>query len=120
MDSIYEKRRYKRLPITLNLEVKQIYKQDYEVINGIDTSIQVFNISKNGIGFICKTKLPTGYYFNSKIQLGEDDFFYSVIQIIRCSVRNEEEYLLGAEFVGLAPFLANKIEEYEKRLENKI
>lgn len=115
-----ELRRYKRIPIKLSLEVKQLFKQDYEVVPGIDAEIQVTDISRNGIGFLCSSKLPVGYYFNSRIQLGEGDFFYAVIHIIRCSVLNEKEYSYGTEFVGLAPFLANKVDEYDKRQNNLI
>ena len=57
-----ERRKHKRLPIELSLEIKKIYKQDYVVIEDVDTEISVMDISKSGIGFVSKAKLPLDYY----------------------------------------------------------
>lgn len=111
-----ERRKYKRLPIELQLDVKKIYKQDYVVIENVEAEVVVFDISKSGIGFISNAKLPLDYYFDGKIRLGDDDFFYAVIRIVRAHISEEDEKIYGAEFVGLAPFLANKIDDYEKTL----
>lgn len=112
-----ERRQFKRLPIELSLEIKKIYKQDYVIIEDVDTQITVLDISKSGIGFLSKAKLPIDYYFDGKIKLGESDYFYAVIHIVRGEVASGGEgNSYGAEFVGLAPFLANKIDEYEKNL----
>lgn len=109
-----ERRQYKRLPIELTLEIKKVYKQDYAVIEDVDAEISVFDISKSGIGFVSKAKLPMDYYFDGKIKLGDTDYFYAVIHIVRGEVDSEGKgNAYGAEFVGLAPFLANKIDDYE-------
>lgn len=112
-----ERRRHKRLPIELSLEIKKIYKQDYVIIEDVDTEISVTDISKSGIGFMSKAKLPIDYYFDGKIRLADNDYFYAVIHIIRGEVdpAGTGNYY-GAEFVGLAPFLANKIDDYEATL----
>ena len=110
-----ERRKYKRLPIELSLEIKKIYKQDYLIIEDVDTQSTVTDISKSGIGFVSKAKLPLDYYFDGKIRLAENDYFYAVIHIVRGEVLENENYY-GAEFVGLAPFLANKIDDYEASL----
>lgn len=112
-----ERRRHKRLPIELSLEIKKIYKQDYVIIEDVDTEISVIDISKSGIGFVSKAKLPIDYYFDGKIRLAGNDYFYAVIHIIRGEVQdNGKGNYYGAEFVGLAPFLANKIDDYEASL----
>jgi PilZ domain. len=113
----YDRRRYKRLPIELSLEVNHIFKQNYDIIDNLDTEVEVIDISKTGIGFLCKAELPLFYYFNAKIKLGESSYFYAVMQIVRESQKDEEYYSYGAEFIGLAPFLANKIDEYERKLQ---
>lgn len=112
-----DRRRYKRLPVELSLEVNEVFKQDNIIINNISAKISVFDISKNGIGFLSKADLPVGYYFRGRINLGDGDFFLVVIQIIRASSGLEDEQkVYGAEFVGLAPFLADKVDKYEKKL----
>ena len=113
-----ERRRHKRLPIKLVIDIDKLFKQDNEVISDVNESIEVVNISRTGIGFECKDALPLDYYFNAKIEFNETRFFYCVIKIIR-KVEQEDTNLYGCEFVGLAEFLSNKVDEYEAYLEEQ-
>lgn len=115
---VSERRRHKRLPIELHLEVDEVFKQDYVTIKNLNASITVFNISRSGIGFLSEAILPVDYYFRGRINLGDKEFFYVVIQIVRVSdaEKNQKEY--GAQFVGLAPFLAAKVDKYEKSMKS--
>lgn len=115
-NSKQERRRYKRLPIELSLEVDEVFKQDNIIINNLGASIMVFDISKSGIGFVSAAKLPIGYYFRGTINFGNGDFFRVVIQIVRSKDTDANRKVYGAEFVGLAPFLADKVDKYEKSL----
>ncbi len=112
-----ERRRYRRLPIELCLEVDEVFKQDNVIIKDVGASISVFDISRSGIGFLSEADLPIGYYFRGTINLGNGDFFRVVIQIIRVTAMDGKGKNYGAEFVGLAPFLADKVDKYEKTLE---
>lgn len=114
-----ERRKYKRLPIELTLEIDEIFKQDNVIIRNIGASISVFDISRNGIGFVSEADLPVGYYFRGMINLGKSDFFRVVIQIVRCTEIDRKQKKYGAVFIGLAPFLADKVDQYEKSL-NKV
>lgn len=116
MQNAYERRRYKRLPIELKFEVDKIFKQDNDVIENINADIEVFDISKTGIGFISCADLPKDYYFDCTIGLGEKDFFRTVIKIVRIHEIEDGKNSYGAEFVGLAQFLAAKVDAYEKTL----
>jgi c-di-GMP-binding flagellar brake protein YcgR len=111
-----ERRKYKRLPIELQLEVDEVFKQDHIVIKNLSASVLVFDISKTGIGFVSEACLPLGYYFKGRINLGDGDFFYVVIQIVRAHISDQGKMIYGAEFIGLAPFLADKVDKYEKKL----
>lgn len=111
-----ERRRYKRLPIHLELEINQLYKQDNVTINDLDEEIEVINISKTGIGFVSKADLPLDFYFNAKIEFNEKQFFYCVLKIIR-KENIEQDKIYGCEFVGLAEFLSKKVDDYEAFLE---
>lgn len=119
MQNSYERRKHKRLPLNLTLEICKLYKQDHVNVNGINVNLEVLNISKSGIGFITHKDLPLDYYFDSKIELNHEDFFYTVIKIIRKEVHENETFVYGAQFIGLAPFLADKIEKYGETLESK-
>lgn len=116
--NVLERRKYNRIPINLHLAVDEVFKQDNILIKNLNASISVFDISKSGIGFISEASLPLGYYFLGRINLGNSDFFDVVIRIVRASLENEKK-VYGAEFVGLAPFLANKVDLYERLLQEK-
>jgi hypothetical protein len=113
-----ERRKNKRLPIKLEIDIDKLFKQDNEIIHNINESIEVINVSKAGLGFLCKDVLPLDYYFNAKIEFDEVRYFYCVIKIIRKEVIGDT-YLYGCEFVGLAEFLSKKVDDYEAYLGNK-
>lgn len=111
-----ERRRDKRLPIELTLEIDEIFKQDNVIVSNIGASVSVFDISKSGIGFVSEANLPLGYYFRGNINFNNGDFFRVVIQMVRSSMAKGNFKSYGAEFVGLAPFLADKVDYYERSL----
>lgn len=114
-----EKRKFSRLPLKLELTISSLFKQDYELIPGINENIEVKDISKSGIGFTCGQELPLNYYFDAKIQLTGDQFFYAVLKIIRTE-KAGNGYFVGCEFVGLADILSMRVDLYEKELKSRI
>ena len=114
-----EKRRTKRMEISLELSISSLFRQDNDAIV-IDSPIMVTDISKGGIGFSSGDFLPIGYYFNATIQLGsQDSKLYSVVRIIRSSVMDADKplYHYGCEFVGMAPILDFIFDEYDAQLQ---
>jgi c-di-GMP-binding flagellar brake protein YcgR len=110
-----ERRKNKRLPLKLEIKISSLFKQDYELISDINESIEVNNISKSGIGFICDHGLPLNYYFDAKIKLASDKYFYAVLKIVRIE-KTGEGYFVGCEFVGLADILSMKVDLYGDEL----
>ena len=80
-----EKRKYKRMPVEMKLEISSLFKQDNVSLSDIDAPIHVTDISRGGIGFTSTSNLPLDYYFNACIQLGteEDAKLFCVVKIIR-------------------------------------
>ena len=110
-----EKRRSKRVKVTLDLTVSSIFAQDNDRIT-IDSPIIVKDISRFGIGFISKSILPMNYYFNAALNIGKDDsILYCVVKIIRCEALEDDEYSYGCEFVGMAPVLNYIFDDLERR-----
>lgn len=111
-----EKRRAKRLPITLQLEISQLFKQDNVKVLDVDAPIEVTDISKFGVGFRSKSVLPLDYYFNAKMSVeDEEHILYCVVKIIRIDSDGETN-LYGCEFVGMAPIFNYIFEEYENKM----
>ncbi|MCG8539276.1 MAG: PilZ domain-containing protein [Clostridia bacterium] len=109
------RRKSKRLPVNIKLEVKSLYESGDETLKNVNGEVSLINISKTGIGFISKIQLPIGYFFNAKITIDEKKMFYSVLRIVRNQKINDG-YMIGCEFVGLADVLSENIDEYEKQI----
>ena len=111
-----EKRRARRLPVTMELDVSSLFKQDNVNVKLDNASIEVVDISKEGIGFVSKSVLPIGYYFNTKIYLGDSESaLYCVVKIIRSVELEDGMIRYGCEFVGFPSVLSFIIDEYEQK-----
>ena len=110
-----DRRKEKRMPITLSLDILNLYKQDNVQVNNLNAPIEVINISKTGIGFLTKSILPIEYYFNANINMGNEDTLHCVVQIIRSQPDENNLILYGCEFVGMATVLSYIFDEYDKK-----
>ncbi len=112
-----EKRKSKRLDVHIELKISNLFQQNNVLIDNIDAPIIVTNISKMGIGFESDAVLPTGYYFNAQINLGNSESsLYTVVQIIRCE-KKDDTFYYGCQFIGLAPILDFIFEDYKPNWE---
>lgn len=113
-----EQRRSKRLRAHLELNVSNLFKQNNVTVGPLTAPITVVDVSKHGIGFRSKDIIPLDYYFNAALQLGDnEDKLFCVVKIIRCVPADNDEYLYGCEFIGMASVLNYLIDDYEKTLE---
>lgn len=112
-----ERRRAKRMPINLSLQINNLYKQDHVHVVNLNAPIEVLNISKTGIGFRSESKLPIGYYFNASINLGEKETLHTVVKIIRSQPIDDKLTMYGCEFIGMAEILSFVFEAYDYKLE---
>ena len=115
-----ERRKAKRMPITLSLEISNLYKQDNVKVSDLNAPIEVTNISKSGIGFETTSVLPAGYYFNANINLGKEDTLRSVVKILRSQPLEDGKTNYGCEFVGMADILSYLFDEYDEKASNEI
>lgn len=112
-----EKRRYKRLPIHLTLEVSEVFKQDNDTIRDMNAEIEVFDISKAGIGFTTSTYIPEDYYFNATIVFEtSEQKILTVVKILHRFELSDNLYRYGCEFTGLAGIFDSIFDDYEKSI----
>ena len=96
-----EQRRNIRIPVKMNLEVSDIFKQDNVKVSNINAPIEVIDICRDGIGFVTKSVLPIGFYFNSRLEFhSSQNAINCVIQIIRQSKSEDGLYHYGCTFTG--------------------
>lgn len=111
-----EMRREKRWPVKLELEITSLFKQDNVKVENLNAPIEVFDVSKAGIGFKSKSVLPLGYYFNAKLVLHGNDTLNCVVRIIR-QQKEEDEFIYGCEMVGTASIMDYVFNDYAATLQ---
>lgn len=113
-----EKRRSRRLPIQLQLDVSEVFKQDNDIIKDLNAEIEVFDISKHGIGFTTTTDIPEGYYFNATIVFeNTEQKLLTVVKILHRSQLEDGKYRYGCEFTGMASIFDFVFDEYEQHVD---
>lgn len=113
-----EKRKYKRLPIQLALEVSEVFKQNNDVIRDLNAEVEVFDISKAGIGFTTSSEIPEGYYFNATIVFeNTEQKLLTVVKVLHQNKMENGTYRYGCEFVGMANIFDSVFKEYEEYIE---
>lgn len=110
-----EMRREKRWPAKLELEISTLFKQDNVKVENLNAPIEVFDVSKAGIGFKSKSVLPMGYYFNARLVLCENDAINCVVRIIR-QQETDDGYIYGCEIVGTASIMDYVFNDYAASL----
>lgn len=112
-----ERRRARRMPVSLPLEIVKLFRQDHEMISNLHASIEIINISSLGMAFQSLHTFPIGYYFDANINLNSTDTLRCVARIIWSKEADNGMNLYGCEFVGIASILSFIFEEYARRLE---
>jgi hypothetical protein len=106
-----EKRKHKRLDLDVNVQLERLSEE-----GGITTlkylHVDVTDVSKSGIGFICNYPLDIGTYYDTKIRIWTKEVVDVVIEVVRREVK-EEGYQYGAIFIGMNDTDALKIDIYQ-------
>ncbi len=117
-----DKRRKRRVPIKLCLEVSSVFHQDHQNITGIHAPIEIIDISSDGIGFNSESELPVNYYFNARLIFDEIDSLNNSINCVVKIVRKRElesgliNY--GCEFVGMSVVFDTMFKQIEENHSN--
>lgn len=111
-----EMRKEKRWPVKLELEITSLFKQDNVKVENLNAPIEVFDVSKAGIGFRSKSVLPLGYYFNARLVLCGNDAINCVVRIIR-QQEDGENFIYGCEIVGTASIMDYVFNDYAATLQ---
>ncbi len=110
-----EQRRNIRIPVKMNLEVSDIFKQDNVKVSNINAPIKVTDICRDGIGFVTTSVLPIGFYFNSRLEFkSRNNAINCVVQIIRQSKSEDGLYHYGCTFTGMPAVFDYIFEEMEE------
>ena len=91
-----------------------MFRQDGISLDLENTEIEVFDISKAGIGFMSEAKLPDNYYFNARIQFEtSDEVILAAIKILYVCPIGNAGYRYGCEFIGLPSMYDRIFDDYK-------
>ncbi len=112
-----EKRGSMRMSLSARLLIKNMNDgsaKEEEVV------IEVLDVSKTGVGFICDIPLSIGAVYETFLQIWTDDVIHAFLKVVRIEQTEEERYVCGTIFIGLPEMNAKRIEVYDllRRMED--
>ena len=102
-----ERRKNKRTSMQSRLVIKRLDDgKDQQV------SIEITDVSKSGIGFVCEEQLQVGEVYESFLTIWTKEVIHAILRIVRIELK-EECYSYGAIFVGMPDSESARIEVYQ-------
>lgn len=105
-----EKRKYERLDIDVKVEIERLDEGDTTTVKYL--SVDVTDISRNGIGFASKAALEMDAMLKANITIWTKEVLPAIFKIVRVS-KDGGIYHYGAIFVGMREEDALKIQIYQ-------
>ncbi|MCI9421549.1 PilZ domain-containing protein [Lachnospiraceae bacterium WCA-9-b2] len=105
-----EKRRDRRISLTARLAIKNMSDSSAKPEN---VEIDVLNVSKTGVGFICDTPLLIGEMYEADLKIWTDEIIHAFLKVVRIEQTEDERYMCGTIFIGLPEMNAKRIEIYD-------
>ncbi len=105
-----ERRRNKRTDLQSKLIIKRLSDND-----NAEVTINILDVSKSGIGFVCKSALNMGEVYESYLTIWTKEVIHTCLQIVRIEVAENEDdgFMYGAVFLGMSETDAYRIELYQ-------
>lgn len=110
-----ERRKYRRMELSSRLVIKNL--------NGTEESIpiEVVNVSKKGIGFICENELNADTVYEAYLTIWMKENIHAFMEIVRIEKLDEKRYSYGAIFIGMSEMDSMRIEVFDTmgKMENQ-
>jgi len=106
-----ERRKCKRLPLEVSIQLERLEVD--EVITLKYLHVDVFDLSRSGIGFKSKQELKIGSYFDTRIQIWTKEVIDAVVEIVRVTPGPDGVNTYGCTFVGMTETDTLKIDIYQ-------
>lgn len=109
-----ERRRHFRYPVTIQLNISDLFRKGFDGIHDLESPIEVADISCSGLCFVSECILPVGYYLNACVQIEPYSTppAFTGIKILRVEFVNRTLYRYGCEFTNLPDDLLSIIDTY--------
>ena len=107
-----ERRKNTRTELKSTLVVTRLDSNEKEEI-----TIEIEDVSKNGIGFTCTEPLSIGNVYESYLTIWTKEVLHAFLQIVRIEMKGKA-FQYGAVFIGMPEMDAARIEVYQTINEN--
>lgn len=105
-----EKRDGRRMGLSAQLLIKNM-NDDTDKTESV--VIEVIDVSKTGVGFLCDMPLSIGAVYETFLKIWTDEVIHAFLKIVRIEQTEEERYICGTIFIGLPEMNAKRIEVYD-------
>lgn len=89
------------------------------VISDKEISVEVVNLSKDGLAFVSEEKFELNTYYDTVVLLWTKEKVQTVIEVVRQEKHSDGRTLYGCRFIGIMPADQLKIQIYEMVSENE-
>ncbi len=105
-----EKRNSRRMSLSAKLLLKNM--QDASA-KAEEVEIDVLDVSKTGVGFICEAPLAIGAVYDAYLKIWTEEVIHVFLKVVRIEQTEEEKYICGTIFIGMSELDAKRIEVYD-------
>ncbi|KAB1439508.1 PilZ domain-containing protein [Candidatus Galacturonibacter soehngenii] len=111
-----EKRKCKRSVLNATIQLRQCNGEEHKKL-----SVDVTNLSREGLGFFTSNELQIGDYYDTEIEIWTKEVIKVVIKIVR-KTKNPDKNVIsyGGEFIGLSENEKFRIDVYQCVEENVV
>lgn len=103
-----DRRKSKRTELSSTLIMKRLDDGGNQQV-----TIEIVDVSKGGIGFVCDQPLKIGAVYESYLTIWTKEVIHAFLQIVRIELSGDNRYSYGASFVGMPEMDAKRIEVYQ-------
>lgn len=103
-----ERRKNRRIQLKSKIVIKCLDGTD----DSEEVSIDVYDVSKSGIGFGCSAPLEVGNVYEAYLTIWTKEVIHAFIQIVRIDM-GDEAFIYGGIFIGMSETDASRIAIYD-------
>lgn len=102
-----ERRQSKRMALKSSLFMKRL-----DGGKGEEVEIEIVDVSKSGVGFMCSKALEIGAVYESHLRIWTQEVLHAFLEIVRIEKKGSD-FSYGAIFIGMPEMDLSRIVTYE-------
>lgn len=104
-----ERRKNRRIELIAKLLIKRMDQG----VESREVDIEVTDVSKTGIGFICSEQLAIGAVYESYLTIWTKEVLHAFLEIVRMVDKADGTHEYGAIFIGMSEMDMSRIATYD-------